>query len=165
MGHQNLFYLKEVYFKSVHKDWHAKYLTSREDRITSILQNKLKNDFWENYASVRLRFEKDSLLLLRIKSITEDAVCFSQVWRSEEVAEKFRDEALRGIDMMALLRESGVDSKEIISTPNETEILSLIGQIRQRPHIVQVIHKDWRTPDMAIGDPLKRGKLYLPFPT
>lgn len=165
MTNEEKFYLKEIYFKSADKDWHEKYLTQQDLRITALLRSKLDNNFWENYARVRLRFEKESLLLLRIKSITESAVCFSQIWKTEAIAESFRDEALRGIDMMALLKEAGVENTEVISHPSESDVLKLISEIRTRPHIIQVISPQWKTEDMTIGDPLKRGKLYLPYPT
>ena len=164
MPNKNEYYLKEVYFTSARPEWHENYLTTREDRLTSLLQSSLGNNFWENYGRVRLDFEKQGLLLLRIKSITESSVCISQIWTSLNVAEKFRVDALRGVDMMALLKERGINNKEVEKFVTKDEITRLISEIRTRPHIIQVIVDPWKTSDMVIGDPLKRGKLYLPFP-
>lgn len=158
------YFVKQVYFTSRDRLWSARYLQNREERITSLLSPFLGNLFWENYAKVRLNFEKEGWLVLRIKSVTDHFVCFTQAWTSEARAEQFSVEALRGVNMMRILETRGVSFREEVFQADEEELRNLISDLRREPHIFQVVAEPWRTPDMKIGDPMKVGKLYLPFP-
>lgn len=160
----NAYFVKEVFFTSDDPAWPIKYLQNRDQRVTAILSPFLGNAFWENYAKVRLQFEREGWLVLRVKSITNDFVCFTQAWISEDFAERFREQALRGVNMMRILETQGIHSKEQTYFSDHAGVQELISKVRTRQHILQVVAEPWRTADMKIGDPMKVGKLYLPFP-
>ncbi len=163
-GTSGRYFVKEVYFGSRDLGWVTRYLENRDERITAILAPFLGNEFWKNYAKVRLNFEKEGWLVLRVKSVSSEFVCFTQAWTEEKYADEFTQLALRGVNMMKILETQGISSQEKTYLATDAELGSLISSLQKRPHILQVVADKWRTPDMKIGDPMKIGKLYLPFP-
>lgn len=102
--------------------------------------------------------------MLRIKSVTRDTVDLTQVWRNEEDYKSFLKEASQGYDLRELLKEKGVLTTENNQLIQESEVPNLISHLTQRDHLIQFINGRWLAPGTRIGDPLKQGRNYLPFP-
>ena len=158
------YFLKEIIFRSSTPGWSESYLQNPDFRLTTLLKARHGNAFWENYSKVLVDFHQRELLLLRTKSITDGAVMLTQVWRSAEDFEQYLQFALRGVSLKKSLEDLGMTVIEKQRKILATEIPLLIQELESRPHIMQFIINEWRKPGMKIGDPLKQGKRYLPFP-
>lgn len=159
-----LLFLKVVSFRSPDMNWSKDYLGSHEARLTSLLKNKLKNDFWEHYSRVLVSYHHDGRLLLRTKSIQCDEVVLTQVWLSKTCYQNFLQEALMGHSLRYYFEDLGLTVKEEERIVREYNISQILDSIQQKPHIIQFLNAKYHRSNISIGDPLKRGKLYLPFP-
>jgi hypothetical protein len=157
-------FLKVVSFRSHDMNWSKEYLGSHEARLTSLLKNKLKNDFWEHYSRVLVSYHHDGRLLMRTKSIQDEDVILSQVWLSKKCYQSFLQEALMGHSLRHYFEEIGLNVKEEERIIREYHIARILVTIQAMPHIIQFLHPKYRLLNTIIGDPLKKGKLYLPFP-
>ncbi len=162
--HSPALFLKIVSFRSNVPNWSQDYLGSHEARLTSILKNKLKNDFWEHYSRILVKFHQDGRLLMRTKSIDGEDVLLTQVWHSKKSYQDFLQQALLGHSLRTYFEDQGLTVREEERIIREYDINRILASIRQMPHIIQFLHQSYRQPEFLIGDPLKQGKLYLPFP-
>lgn len=157
-------FLKEIEFRSRDEHWARNYLNTSHERLTARLGQDLGNAFWENYSQVLIRYFNEGRLLIRIKSISGSSVLLSQVWKAKRDYTEFLVEALKGIDMKAMLIKNGIESIESEAFITEKKVEKLLESFFRKPHILQFIHSRWRKPNMKVGDPLKQGRSYLPFP-
>lgn len=158
-------YFKNVSFRHVHDiSWSGNYLNCIDERLTSKLKFHLDNAFWENYSQVLIRFFNQGRLLMRIKSVSQEEVELTQIWRSLNDYEDFLREGLEGHDLKALLRTEGIEVRETGRDCMVADVSDILSHLRKRPHIIQFLHWAWRNAEISVGDPLKEGRLYLPFP-
>ena len=157
------FFLKTVIFQSADTKWSENYLTDVSLRLTSLLKETLKNNFWEKYSEVLVRFHFSNRLLLRVKYIENGCVCLTQVWRTAKDYDDFTREALQGHSIKNYLERMNFIISESDSEISEPEVLLLLKKLESHPNIIQFITPAWMNESMQTGDPLKKGKLYLPF--
>jgi hypothetical protein len=158
------FFKKTVLFKSTSPGWSSAYLKQPNQRLTALLKDDLGNAFWEHYSRVLIHFYETQSLLLRIKSVTPELVDLTQIWQSRASYENFLKEAMQGESLKHLLEKKGLSVFESDAPILASDVPALVFELRTRPHIVQFLHERWRLPGMSVGDPLKRGRNYLPFP-
>ena len=157
-------FLKKTAFRSLDETWAARYLSDPKARITFLLKDWLGNPFWKNYAAEFLRAVDRNDLLLRVKYCDAGTIHYTQVWRDVAVYRAHLNEAIGSVDIKGLLADAGISVYEETSMIASTEVPTLIASLRRHPHVLQVICPEWRLPDMILGDPLKIGDGYLPFP-
>jgi len=158
------YFLRKTIYTSKDPEWAERYLTSQSDRITAILRQDLGNDFWENYARVFRQYCQSGRLMFRAKCIDSKAMMLVQIWQTAEDHKNFELEAIRGINLKRLLNNQGLDIKAETGTITEDKVFEFVSSLRRCDHLIQHIIPKWKTADMIVGDPLKKGKNYLPFP-
>jgi len=158
------FFLKEIQFLSTETSWSKLYLHHSDKRITTILKSTLGNAFWENYSRVLVDYVRNKRLLFRIKYVAHGSVWLCQLWDGEASSENFAQEALQGVNTYDLLKEKGISSVEVKSSINFARAKEKLHTIRSNDHILQFVNEPFIERDMKIGDPLKSGRSYLPFP-
>ena len=159
-----LYYSVNYSFVSPDPHWHETYLDKRESRLTHLIRDDLGNSFWENYSTLLVKAFQSGALLLRAKVVRQKSVDLIQIWRSDADMMSFSSRVLNRENLIELIQKRGfvVNTKEAWLPQSEVE--TLILDISQRPHIWQFIAQSWQQPWMKLGDPLKRGQGYLPFP-
>lgn len=138
---------------------------SREKRLTYILKD-LKNEFWENFGLQRIESLRTGRLLVRTKHFdaVEDSIILSQIWRNKADYELFLATACKEQNLEAILNEKGISTEKYEALVERSFGPELLQEVLKHPHIVQYIVDEWKTNDLQIGDPLKKGRLYLPDP-
>lgn len=162
--------MSQLYYKTLHKikspdsNWTRVYLTDRTQRITYILRNELKNDFWDNYSKVFLLFVEKNKLLFRAKIIDSEFVIFFQIWGSKEDADLFEKTANISKKPLDLLSQRGylVECNNAYITHDVAN--KLVQEINKSSGILQIVNKIFFTPGMIVGDPVKKNSGHLPFP-
>ncbi len=158
------YFLRKSIYQTSDPDWAQRYLYSSKDRITALLKEDLGNEFWQRYAKIYDAYCASGKLLFRAKAITGTAMTLVQIWRSQADQKAFDAEVYAGVNFLSVLRENGL---EIVSEGfqiNRDQAIEQIEHIRKLPHLLQFVCEDWRTQGMVVGDPLKVGRGYLPFP-
>lgn len=159
------YYYKQVRFYSQNRDWHNRYLSSTEDRITSLLRFDFGNDFWQKYSDVLIDYFMKDKLLFRAKSVIDSSISLDQLWSSKGDYQDFLIQALGTVDMVSVLNKNGLSVVEKESDINLNQAQELVQSIQSRNHIVQFKSRHLQIATHGpIGDPLKLGKGYLPFP-
>ena len=128
-----------------------------------MLKHKLNNNFWEKYSEVLIKYHLSQKLLLRTKHIENGGVYLTQVWLTQKDYENFLEEALQGHSIKKYLEIMDFKVTEVSTTISGPEVKQFLKQLKLFPSIIQFINPIWVNKEMAIGDPLKKGKLYLPF--
>jgi hypothetical protein len=164
LNSQRLYYLK-LSFSSTNPEWVGGYLTNPDFRLTAILKD-LKNEFWENFAAQRRISLNTKQLLLRTKHIDLEHgnVILSQIYREKAGYDLFLRESSGGLNLETLFREKGISMAREESFVSESFGPELLVEVQKYPHIIQYLIDKWQTEGMPIGDPLKKGRLYLPDP-
>lgn len=158
------YYLVEIQFNSKDPNWSLHYLENPDLRLTALLKDYLDNVFWEKYSETLIQYNNSDQLLLRVKSIKNDSVYLTQVWKNEQVFNEYKSSALQGIDLADLLKNKGIHSHIKNRIVSEPEVFDLIKSIQLYPHILQFVNEKFRHNSMKIGDPLKKGLGHLPEP-
>jgi|GEM_PF-4551706 len=158
------FFLVEIEFTSIDKNWGTNYLTEPNSRLTALLKDDLKNVFWENYSNVLIHFHQSQKLLYRVKSVQSQSVYLTQVWKDAQTFQEYSELALQGQSLARLLEKQGIFARTVMQEVSTEEAVKRLNDLQTFPHILQFVAKDFFKPEMCIGDPLKKGSNYLPFP-
>ncbi len=158
-----MYCLSEVQFFSSQSDWHSRYLSDIDCRLTSILKNDLGNSFWILYGATLTKYCNNKQLILRAKVIKNQSVSLVQIWRRKDDFLEYKKTALQGVDMKSLFEKNGLT---VIESCREDfdDVFKYLNELKSYPHILQHISSEYYTPELVVGDPLKIGNLYLPFP-
>ncbi len=157
-------YLVDIEFSSKNTHWSQNYLTHLDSRLTAILKNDLNNDFWEKYSQSLIHCHQTQQLLYRVKSVQLQTVHLTQVWQSAACFQQYTNTALQGQSISELLKKYGIIVRTYTKEITETEASVILEGLLKFPHILQFVAQKFLKKEMTLGDPLKSGKNYLPFP-
>lgn len=87
-----------------------------------------------------------------------------QIWQSKEAQRAFDREVYTGINFINVLNNNGLKITSEESYVSAEEAVKQIEAARKLPHLLQFVSDAWKTQDMMVGDPLKAGRGYLPYP-
>jgi len=154
----NSFFWHTVHFKSSNLNWYKDYWDHPEYRLTFLLRKEFGNSFWENYSKNLVATFKSADLLFRAKwGDGETGIFFSQVWKSKESFDAYKNRAgiasnLRG----ALNRSASIELEESFKHLSREQIQSEIERIKSNKHIIQFINDKMFFYEGPVGDPLKK---------
>ncbi len=158
------FWLTNHRFQAPFKNWTQEYLTKKEYRITYLVRDYLGNDYWHIYSQVITDFVKRKRLLFRAKISTEDAIYFTQIWENEKAAVEFERLVEKTGSPTEILKKLNFQVKIEKKPVTMTQAQDLIQQTIKQSAVIQYVNEPFVVEGIDIGDPLKVGDQYLPFP-